>query len=71
MGLIAVVQALGLIKPSNEAIDRFNQKWTRESVRWKILETGIEVVTGKSSTSGEMAKTSDGEATLMILSLLI
>lgn len=71
VGLVAVIQALGLIKPSDEAIDRFNQKWTRESVRWKLQETGIEVVTGKSSTSAEMAKTGSGEAALMVLSLLI
>ena len=63
VGLYAVVQAVGLIKPSDEAIDHFNRKWTRNSARWKLRKTGIEVVTGKSSTSGEMTKTRDGENT--------
>jgi len=71
IGLISVVQALGLLQPSDRAIEVFNEKWAKESVRWKLQETGIEVVTGKSSTTGEMAKTRDGEAALLVLSFLI
>jgi hypothetical protein len=70
VGMIAVTQAMGLIHPSDEAVHLFNRKWTRGSARWKLHETGIEVVTGKSSTTGEMAKTRDGEATVMVLSFL-
>jgi len=71
VGLVSVVQALGLLRPSDEIIESFNNRWAKESVRWKLHETGIEVVTGKSSTTGEMAKTSDGEAALLVLSFLI
>jgi len=71
IGIISVIQALGLLLPSDKAIEHFNQKWTRESVRWKLQETGIEVVTGKSSATGEMAKTRDGEAALLVVSFLI
>jgi hypothetical protein len=71
VGLISTVQALGLIQPANEAVERFNSRWARGSMSWKMQETGIEVVTGKSSTTGEMAKTRDGEATVMVLSFLL
>lgn len=71
VGIIAVTQALGLIKPSDNAVDTFNQRWARGSARWKIQETGIEVVTGKSSTTGEMVRTREGEITTMVLSLLL
>jgi hypothetical protein len=59
---------MGLIHPSDKAIDLFNQRWTRGSARWKLHETGIEVLTGKSSTTGKMAETRDGEATVLVLS---
>jgi hypothetical protein len=71
VGLISLIQALGLLQPSAQAVDNFNKKWTKESVRWRIQETGIEVVTGKSSATGEMAKTRDGEAALLVVSFLI
>jgi hypothetical protein len=71
VGLISTVQALGLIHPADEAVEKFNSRWARGSMTWKMQETGIEVVTGKSSTTGEMAKTRDGEATVMVLSFLL
>ncbi|SPJ83613.1 uncharacterized protein FTOL_10129 [Fusarium torulosum] len=71
VGLISVIQALGLLRPSDRAIDDFNEKWKRGTKRWKMRETGIEVVSGKSSTTSEMAKTQDGESTLIVLSYLI
>ncbi|KAK0719295.1 hypothetical protein B0H67DRAFT_572843, partial [Lasiosphaeris hirsuta] len=71
VGLVSVIQALGLLRPSDEIIESFNNRWTKESARWKLQETSIEVVTGKSSTTGEMAKTGDGEAALLALSFLI
>jgi hypothetical protein len=39
-------------------------------MRRKLHDTGLEIVTGKSVTSAEMAKTREGEATLMVLSFL-
>ncbi|KAJ9418018.1 hypothetical protein QL093DRAFT_2118487 [Fusarium oxysporum] len=71
VGLISVIQALGLLRPSDRAVDDFNEKWKRGSKRWMMRETGIEVVSGKSSTTSEMAKTQDGESTLIVLSYLI
>jgi hypothetical protein len=71
VGISAIIQALGIIKPCDEAISRFNQRWTRGSMKWTMKETGIEFVTGKSSTSAELAKTAEGEATLMLLSFLL
>ncbi|ORY15051.1 hypothetical protein BCR34DRAFT_598754 [Clohesyomyces aquaticus] len=71
IGVIAIVQSLGLLRPSDKAVDCFNSKWTRESASWKFRQTGIEVVTGRSSTSGFMAKTREGEAAVMVLSLLL
>jgi hypothetical protein len=71
VGLISVIQALGLIYPSDKAVDSFNQRWARGSASWKIQETGIKVVTGKSSTTGEMVRTRDGEATAVMLSFLL
>ncbi|KAF2470781.1 uncharacterized protein BDR25DRAFT_314453 [Lindgomyces ingoldianus] len=71
IGVIAIVQSLGLLRPVDEAIDQFNGKWTRGSTTWEFCETGIEVVTGQSSTSNFMAKTRAGEAAVMVLSLLL
>ncbi|KAI0126327.1 hypothetical protein BJ170DRAFT_401833 [Xylariales sp. AK1849] len=71
VGLIALVQAFGLVRPSDQAVDEFNQRWTKGSSRWRLQETGIEMVSGKSSTTAEMAKTREGESALIVLSFMI
>jgi len=71
IGLISIVQAFGQLLPSDKAIDDFNNKWKNGSRRWKLVGTGIEVITGKSSTTGEMAKTDAGVVTLLVISFLI
>ncbi|KAL5331149.1 hypothetical protein ACEPPN_000678 [Leptodophora sp. 'Broadleaf-Isolate-01'] len=70
IGLISIVQAFGLLQLPDKAIQDFNNKWTTGSSRWKLPKTGIEVITGKSSTTGEMAKTPDGEVALLVISFL-
>lgn len=70
VGMIATIQAMGLITPSEKAVSSFNERWRRGSTRRKLHNTSLEVVTGKSSTSAEMAKTPQGETTVMVLSFL-
>jgi hypothetical protein len=71
VGMIATIQAFGLLKPTNAAIDTWNQRWNLSTLRWKLKDTGIEFLTGKGTVTAEMSKTADGEVTLMILSLLL
>ncbi|KAK9425352.1 hypothetical protein SUNI508_13088 [Seiridium unicorne] len=71
VGLIAIVQAFGLVRPSDQAVDEFNRKWTKGSSRWRLQETGIEMVSGKSSTTAEIAKTREGESALIVLSFMV
>jgi hypothetical protein len=71
VGLWAVIEGMGLIKPSDSAVKKFNEKWNRNTAQSKLGETGVELVTGKSSTTAQMAKTQDGESTLIALSFLL
>jgi hypothetical protein len=71
VGMVAIIQAFGLLKPTNAAIDIWDQRWKLSTSRWKLKDTGIEFLTGKSTVTAEMSKTVDGEVTLMILSLLL
>jgi hypothetical protein len=70
VGVSATIQALGLIRPSDQVIDEFNRKWKLRSRRWTLHNTAIQFVTGKSTTSSELIKTRDGEVALMMLSFL-
>ncbi|KAH8744149.1 hypothetical protein BGZ57DRAFT_936615 [Hyaloscypha finlandica] len=71
VGIVSTIQAFGLLKPTDASIDMFNHRWNLSTARWKLKETGIEIATGKSTTTTEMMKTADGEVTLMILSFLL
>jgi hypothetical protein len=71
VGMVSTIQAFGLLKPTDASVEIFNQRFNLSTTRWKLKETGIELATGKSTTTAEMMKTAHGEVTLMILSFLL
>lgn len=71
VGLNSIVQAFGQLQVSDNAVRDFNGKWTNGSRRGSLKGTSVEIITGKSSTGREMAKTRNGEGTLVIVAFLI
>jgi len=71
VGMIAAIQAFGLLKPADAAIELWSERWNKSTARWKLKNSGIEFATGKSTVTAEMNKTADGEVTLMMLSFLL
>ncbi|KAI9851315.1 MAG: hypothetical protein M1824_002730, partial [Vezdaea acicularis] len=71
VGIVAVIQAFGLVNPSAQTLDRFARELKNGTSQRKLQGTGIELVTGQSSTTKEMTKTQEGEVALMILSFLL
>ena len=61
VGMIAVIQALCLLRPTDSAVDLWNQRWNASTARWKLKNTGIEFVTGKNTVTAEISETASGE----------
>ncbi|OAA60418.1 hypothetical protein SPI_05542 [Niveomyces insectorum RCEF 264] len=71
LGVVAAVQSMSLLRLKDEAVEAFNDRMRRNTVRARLADTGVELVTGKSTTTAEMARTQSGETTLVVLSFLL
>lgn len=69
VGCMSIAQAFGQLQPSDQAIQTFQTKWKIGAGR-RVMGT-LEFVTGKSSTTKEMARTPHGEVAVLVMSFLI